>query len=61
MDAYNYESYGQCEIAAPDFRSVAKIGAEAPDFTQIDLDGRRVSLADFKGKQHVILEFGSIT
>ena len=61
MDSYNYDSFGQCEIAAPDFRSVAKIGSEAPGFTLTDLDGNGISLGDFKGKKHVILEFGSIT
>ncbi len=61
MDSYNYEGYGQCDVGAPYFRSVAQVGAEAPDFTLIDLDGRRVSLSDFRGKKHVLLEFGSIT
>jgi peroxiredoxin len=61
MDSYNYDSFGQCELGAPDFRSVATIGTEAPDFSLTDLDGKRISLGDFKGKKHVILEFGSIT
>jgi peroxiredoxin len=61
MDTYNYDSFGQCEIAAPDFRSVTKIGAKAPKFVLADLDGNRVSLADFREKNHVVLEFGSIT
>ena len=61
MDSYNYESFGQCDVGAPDFRSVAPVGMKAPDFTLTDIDGKRVSLADFKGKRHVLLEFGSIT
>ena len=61
MDTYNYDSFGQCEIGAPDFRSVAKIGTKAPELVLADLDGNRVSLADFRGKSHVVLEFGSIT
>ena len=61
MDSYNYEGFGQCELGAPDFRSVARIGTAAPDFVLTDLDGIRVSLAEFKGKKHVLLEFGSIT
>lgn len=61
MDHYNYEGYGQCDIDAPSFRSVAQVGTEAPDFTLTGLDGKRVSLTDFKGKKHIILEFGSIT
>jgi len=61
MDSYNHESYGQCDVDAPDFRSVAQVETKAPDFILTDLDGGRVSLADFKGKKHVLLEFGSIT
>lgn len=61
MDSYNHHSYGQCDVDAPSFRSMAQVGTEAPDFTLADLDGRKVSLADFRGKKHVLLEFGSIT
>jgi cytochrome oxidase Cu insertion factor (SCO1/SenC/PrrC family) len=60
-DHYNHESFGQCDLAAPDFWAVAKVGTEAPDFTLTDLNGTKVSLADFLGKKHVLLEFGSIT
>lgn len=60
-DYYNYESFGQCELAAPDFRAVAKVGSQAPQFTLRSLDGEKVSLSDFVGKKHVLLEFGSIT
>ena len=31
MSGYNYESFGQCDIDAPDFWSVATIGRKAPD------------------------------
>jgi peroxiredoxin len=61
MSGYNYESFGQCEISAPDFWSVAKVGSQAPKFSLPDLDGNLVSLASFAGKKHVLLEFGSIT
>ncbi len=61
MDSYNYDSYGQCDVGAPDFRSVAQVGTKAPDFAITDLDGKRVALADFRGKKHVPLEFGSVT
>lgn len=61
MDTYNYDTFGQCEVGAPDFRAVAQVGSLAPDCTLTDLDGRKVSLADFRGKKHIILEFGSIT
>jgi peroxiredoxin len=58
---YNYESFGQCDLAAPDFHSVANVGSRAPHFTLHSLDGENVSLAEFIGKKHVVLEFGSIT
>jgi peroxiredoxin len=61
MDFYNRESFGQCDIGAPDFWAVAKVGERAPNFILTDLRGNRVSLEDFKGKKHVLLEFGSIT
>jgi len=61
MDSYNYASYGQCDVGAPEFRDVAKVGSQAPNFSLSDLDGNHVSLSSFKGKKHVLLEFGSIT
>ncbi len=61
MDSYNYEGYGQCDVDAPDFRTVAQVGTKAPDFALTGLDGNQVSLVDFKGKKHLLLEFGSIT
>jgi hypothetical protein len=61
MDYYNYEAYGQCEVGAPDFKSVVKVGTKAPEFTLTSLDGNTVSLRDFFGKKHVLLEFGSVT
>lgn len=39
MSGYNYESFGQCDVGAPDFWSVAGIGTKAPDFSLPDLDG----------------------
>lgn len=61
MNSYNYDSYGQCDVGTPDFRSVAQVGTKAPDFAITDLDGKRIALADFRGKKHVLLEFGSVT
>lgn len=61
MDSYNHDSFGQCDVGAPDFRSVAEVGTKAPGFALTDLDGKRVSLMDFRGKKGVVLEFGSIT
>lgn len=61
MSGYNYQSFGQCEMSAPDFWSVAPVGSPAPKFTLADVDGNLISLASFAGKKHVLLEFGSIT
>jgi hypothetical protein len=61
IDYYNHESFGQCDLGAPDFWSVAEVGTSAPKFTLSSLDGAKVSLGDFIGKRHVLLEFGSIT
>ncbi|MBI2174104.1 MAG: redoxin domain-containing protein [Candidatus Omnitrophica bacterium] len=40
---------------------VAQVGAPAPDFALTDLNGEKVSLSDFRGRKHVVLEFGNIT
>jgi peroxiredoxin len=61
MQNYNYASFGQCEVGAPEFHSVAKIGSRAPDFSLPDIDGNQVVLSSFRNKKHVLLEFGSIT
>jgi uncharacterized protein YccT (UPF0319 family) len=61
MDGYNIEGFGQCEVERPDFRAVAKVGAEAPDFDLPAVDGRRVRLSALRGAKRVVLEFGSIT
>ena len=61
MTSYNYPSYGQCEVGVPDYRQVAKVGAQAPDFNLVDLAGDEVTLSSFREQKHVLLEFGSIT
>ncbi len=33
------------------------IDRPAPDFTLSDFEGRQVSLADYRGKRHVVLVF----
>ena len=61
MDRYNRRAYGQVGIEKTNYDSVAHVGSEAPEFSLPDLDGRMVNLADFRGKKHIILEFGNIT
>lgn len=34
-----------------------KIGHPAPDFTLEDMNGRKISLSDFRGKKNVVLVF----
>ena len=43
------------------FRERLRVLSPAPDFTLQDLAGNKVSLSDYKGKKHVVLEFGAIT
>ncbi len=43
------------------FSTTAPIGAPAPGFTLPTVAGDRASLEDYRGKNHVVLEFGSIT
>jgi cytochrome oxidase Cu insertion factor (SCO1/SenC/PrrC family) len=61
-DAYNHDSYTACssELEFEEFKAKAPVGEKAADFTLSDLEGRRVSLADFRGR-YLVLEFGSIT
>lgn len=34
-----------------------KVGDRAPDFTLENMDGKRISLSDFRGKKNVVLVF----
>lgn len=61
MDRYNRHSFGQAGIEPPTFDTVARVGSKAPDFSLLDLEGRKFSLSQFSGQNHVILEFGNIT
>lgn len=40
-----------------DSATTLTVGQEAPDFTLPSIDGRRVSLRDFRGKKNVVLSF----
>lgn len=44
------------KLAPTDLERI-KIGQRAPDFTLRNLDGRSISLSDFRGKTNVVLVF----
>ena len=63
---YNYSSFNKDlllkDIAASKMSSGGpRPGDRAPDFEARSLDGDRISLSDFEGKQNVVLAFGSAT
>jgi hypothetical protein len=37
------------------------VGTPAADFTLQTVSGEKISLSDYRGKKHVVLEFGSFT
>jgi cytochrome oxidase Cu insertion factor (SCO1/SenC/PrrC family) len=45
------------ENLAPTDLERVKVGDTAPDFTLEDLNGKRISLSDFKNKKNVVLVF----
>jgi hypothetical protein len=57
---YNYDSFGQCDNGAAEFRAAAKVGSEAPDFTLTDLDGNAISLMSFRGNKHVLWSLAAL-
>jgi peroxiredoxin len=63
LEAYNYKSFSRSESAGKsnEFKNSLRAGDEAPDFELQALEGDRVRLSSFRGKKHVLLEFGSIT
>jgi hypothetical protein len=63
MDDYNYSAFGRSEAVgrSGEFKSKLRAGEEAPDFELPTPEGERIRLSQFRGKKHVLLEFGSIT
>lgn len=45
------------ENLAPTDLERVKVGDTAPDFTLEDLNGKRISLSDFRNKKNVVLVF----
>jgi peroxiredoxin len=60
---YNYATFTTSEARGKSgaFKTIARVGDEAPDFSLPTLEGEHVGLSDFRGQKHVLLEFGSIT
>jgi peroxiredoxin len=63
MTSYNYASFTSSQSAdkSSEFKNSLRAGDEAPEFCLPTLAGERVSLSGFRGRKHVLLEFGSIT
>lgn len=60
-NGYNYEAFQNQEENFRAFRTNLPVGSRAPEFVAWDLNGNEVRLSDFRGKKHLVLEFGSIT
>ena len=65
MKRYNYESFSGPDLlkhaARTGFGSGPEPGDKAPDFELSTLDGKKISLSDFRGEKNVVLTFGSAT
>ena len=63
MTSYNYASFTSSQSAgkSSEFKNSLRAGDEAPEFCLPTLEGERVCLSAFRGRKHVLLEFGSIT
>ncbi|MBM4260905.1 MAG: redoxin domain-containing protein [Deltaproteobacteria bacterium] len=62
-DSYNYEAFSRSESAgmSGEFKAALRAGEDAPDFELPTVDGEKVRLSAFRGRKHLLLEFGSIT
>jgi cytochrome oxidase Cu insertion factor (SCO1/SenC/PrrC family) len=47
---------GEADLSPTDLERV-KVGGQAPGFTLGDMDGKSVSLSEFRGQKHVVLVF----
>jgi peroxiredoxin len=62
-DEYNYTTFTASEGRGRTrlFAEILHAGDQAPDFELPTLEGERIRLSSFRGRKHVLLEFGSIT
>ena len=49
--------YDPGRLKPMDTRTEIKVGDRAPDFTLPGIDGRKVSLSDYRGKKNVVISF----
>jgi peroxiredoxin len=67
VEEYNRPGYSPEEArrnldpSSLDFQPALHVGMAAPEFVVADLEGNPVRLSDFRGKKHVVFEFGCIT
>ena len=61
--SYNYDTFTRSEGAGrtDDFKNQLRAGDDAPDFELPTPEGEIIQLSSFRGRKHVLLEFGSIT
>jgi hypothetical protein len=57
---YNYSRF-RPDLMVERFEGGPNPGETAPDFTAVALDGNKVQLSEFRGRCHVVLQFGSVT
>lgn len=57
-DHFEFEPYKRFFTG---FQKRLPLGSQAPGFSGTDTEGRTVKLSDYRGKSHVVLEFGCIT
>ncbi len=56
-DEFKDKIYNPGALKPTDSETLVKVGDLAPDFSLPDLKGGKISLADFRGKQNVVLSF----
>jgi hypothetical protein len=63
LDDYNYTTFTTSGARGKSsaFKTVARVGEEAPDFWLPTPEGEHVLLSQFRGQKQILLEFGSIT
>jgi len=55
--AYKENLYDPGQLKPVDSRLKVKAGQTAPDFTLPAIDGRKISLSDYRGKKNIVLSF----